>query len=62
VERTHSLDHQLSTALVNLFLTGDNETGAVTGRVFDENVKEGPENLFFCRRSWAISSQRGGAR
>ncbi|MES2696124.1 MAG: Hsp33 family molecular chaperone HslO [Verrucomicrobiota bacterium] len=33
--------------LVNLFLTGDNETGAVTGRAFDENVKEGPENLFF---------------
>jgi molecular chaperone Hsp33 len=33
--------------LVNLFLTGDNETGAVTGRVFDQNVKEGPENLFF---------------
>jgi molecular chaperone Hsp33 len=33
--------------LVNLFLTGDNETGAVTGRVFDDNVKEGPENLFF---------------
>lgn len=33
--------------LVNLFLTGDNETGAVTGRVFDESVKEGPENLFY---------------
>ena len=33
--------------LVNLFLTGDNETGAVTGRIFDENVKEGPENLFY---------------
>lgn len=33
--------------LVNLFLTGDNETGTVTGRVFEENVKEGPENLFF---------------
>lgn len=33
--------------LVNLFLTSDNDTGAVTGRVFDENVKEGPENLFF---------------
>lgn len=33
--------------LVNVFLTGDNGTGAVTGRVFDENVKEGPENLFF---------------
>ena len=33
--------------LVNLFLTGDNGTGAITGRVFDENVKEGPENLFF---------------
>lgn len=33
--------------LVNLFLTGDNGTGAVTGRVFDENVKEGPQNLFY---------------
>ena len=33
--------------LVNLFLTGDNDTGAVTGRIFDENVKEGPKNLFF---------------
>jgi len=33
--------------LVNVFLTGDNETGAVTGRVFDENVKEGPDNLFY---------------
>lgn len=32
---------------VNLFLTGDNETGAVVGRVFDENVKEFPENLFY---------------
>lgn len=33
--------------LVNVFLTGDNGTGAVTGRVFDENVKVGPDNLFF---------------
>jgi molecular chaperone Hsp33 len=33
--------------LVNLFLTGDNDTGAITGRIFDENVKEGPENLFY---------------
>ncbi len=33
--------------LVNVFLTGDNETGAVTGRVFAENVKVMPENLFF---------------
>ncbi len=32
---------------VNLFLTGDNETGAVTGRVFSENVKELPENVFY---------------
>ncbi len=32
---------------VNLFLTGDNDTGAVTGRVFDENVKELPENIFY---------------
>jgi molecular chaperone Hsp33 len=33
--------------LLNLFLTADNETGAVTGRVFDENVKELPENIFY---------------
>ncbi|QYM79702.1 Hsp33 family molecular chaperone HslO [Horticoccus luteus] len=33
--------------LVNLFLTGDNTNGAVTGRVFDDNVKELPENLFY---------------
>ncbi len=33
--------------LVNLFLTGDNEDGAVTGRVLTDNVKEMPENLFF---------------
>ena len=33
--------------LVNVFLTGDNETGAVTGRVFDENVRVLPDNLFF---------------
>lgn len=33
--------------LVNVFLIGDNETGAVAGRVFEENVKELPENLFY---------------
>lgn len=33
--------------LMNLFLTSDNETGAVTGRIFTEDVKQGPENLFF---------------
>ena len=32
---------------VNIFLTGDNETGAVTGRVFEEQVKELPENIFY---------------
>jgi len=32
---------------VNLFLTGDNETGGVAGRVFAENVRELPENLFY---------------
>jgi molecular chaperone Hsp33 len=32
---------------VNLFLTGDNETGAVTGRIFAEDVKAFPENLFY---------------
>jgi molecular chaperone Hsp33 len=33
--------------LINLFLTGDNDTGAITGRIFDENVKELPENIFY---------------
>eukprot|EP01034_Spumella_vulgaris_P008069 gene8069-10270_t len=33
--------------LVNLFITGDNETGGVAGRVFAENVRELPENLFY---------------
>ena len=33
--------------LVNLFLAGDNQAGTVTGRMFDENVKEGPHNLFY---------------
>ncbi len=32
---------------LNLFLTGDNETGVVTGRSFAENVKELPQNLFY---------------
>lgn len=34
--------------LVNLFITGDNHDGSVTGRVFDENVKELPEPVFYC--------------
>jgi molecular chaperone Hsp33 len=33
--------------LLNVFLTGDNENGAITGRVFTENVKESDHNLFF---------------
>lgn len=33
--------------LTNIFLTGDNETGTVTGQVFEEGVKELPENLFY---------------
>jgi molecular chaperone Hsp33 len=33
--------------LLNLFLTGDNETGAVVGRVFEDNVRVLPENLFY---------------
>lgn len=31
--------------LVNIFLTGDNEFGSVTGRVFTENVRQMPEGL-----------------
>ncbi|HRE83667.1 MAG TPA: Hsp33 family molecular chaperone HslO [Opitutaceae bacterium] len=34
--------------LVNLFITGDNQDGSVTGRVFDENVKELPSPVFYC--------------
>lgn len=33
--------------LVNIFLVGDNEAGTVAGRIFDENVRQGPENLFY---------------
>ncbi|PTY07711.1 disulfide bond chaperone [Opitutaceae bacterium EW11] len=33
--------------LLNVFLTGDNETGAVTGRVFTENIKEMDHPIFF---------------
>ncbi len=32
---------------LNLFLTGDNETGSVTGRLFEENIKEMDGNYFF---------------
>ena len=33
--------------LLNIFLTGDNETGDVAGRVFKDNVKQLPQNLFY---------------
>jgi len=33
--------------LLNLFLGGDTETGAVVGRAFTENVKEADENVFY---------------
>lgn len=33
--------------LLNLFLGGDTEMGAVVGRVFTENVKEAEENIFY---------------
>ena len=36
--------------LLNLFLTGDNETGALTGRVFTENVRELERSIFFAER------------
>lgn len=32
---------------LNIFLTGDNSTGAVTGRVFTENVREMGANFFY---------------
>jgi molecular chaperone Hsp33 len=33
--------------LVNFFLTGDNGDGALTGRVFEENVREMDSNVFY---------------
>ncbi len=33
--------------LLNLFLGGDTETGAVVGRAFTENVKKAEENVFY---------------
>ncbi len=33
--------------LLNLFLGGDTETGAVVGRAFTENIKEAEENVFY---------------
>jgi len=33
--------------LVNVFITGDNQGGGVTGRVFAENVREAPTSLFY---------------
>ena len=33
--------------LVNLFLTGDNSDGSITGRVFEENVREMETNVFY---------------
>ena len=32
---------------LNIFLTGDNETGAITGRLFDQDVKTMEGNFFF---------------
>lgn len=32
---------------LNLFLAGDNEDCTVTGRLFTENVREAPKNVFF---------------
>lgn len=32
---------------LNLFLAGDNEDCTVTGRLFTENVREAPENVFY---------------
>lgn len=33
--------------MLNLFLTGDNETGAISGRIFAEDVKDMQGNLFY---------------
>jgi molecular chaperone Hsp33 len=46
---------------VNLFLTGDNELGTVTGRVFSANVKELPENIFYSDVVRGRGEKRGSA-
>jgi molecular chaperone Hsp33 len=37
----------IQSPLVNLFVTGDNHSGHVAGRVFAENVKQLPTSLFY---------------
>lgn len=37
----------LQDPLVNLFLVGDNDGGTIAGRVFEENVKQMPSNVFY---------------
>lgn len=43
---------------LNLFLAGDNEDGNVTGRLFTENVREAPKNIFFSE----VMSGRGAEK
>jgi molecular chaperone Hsp33 len=37
----------LQKPLLNVFLAGDNEDCTVTGRLFTENVREAPQNIFY---------------
>ncbi len=37
----------LQNPLLNIFLTADNETGAITGRLYSENVRQLPENILY---------------
>lgn len=39
----------LQTPLLNLFVAGDNHHGSVVGQLFQENVKEAPENLLYVK-------------
>lgn len=43
---------------LNLFVTGDNETGDTVGRVFTENVREAPRNLLFVETVRARTPRR----
>jgi molecular chaperone Hsp33 len=40
----------LQKPLMNLFITGDNHQGAVVGRIFAENVKEGGANMLYSKQ------------
>jgi len=48
-DETNAWTWHFAEAEINLFVTGSNVTGEVTGRIFTENVRDEPHNLFFAQ-------------